>query len=387
MFAFYAACAEKQGCRLRDLRGTLQNDILKEYIAQRTWIYPPEPSLRITVDLIKFTTKNMPDFNPVSVSGYHIREAGSTAVQELAFTLMDGFTYVEECVKAGLKVDDFATHISFFFNAHLDFFEEIAKYRAARRIWARHMKNVYKAKNPRTWWLRFHAQTAGVSLTEQQPENNIIRTAIEALSAVLGGCQSLHTNSLDETIALPSKLAAHIAVRTQQVLANETGVANVVDPLGGSYYLEWLTNKLEEEAENYFKKIRGLGGVVAAIESGFYQTEISDAAERYQREVEEMKRIVVGVNKFKMDKEIFKPPILEIPRETERVQVKKLKALRKRRNNAQVRKTLSALKKAASGKANLIPFLIDCAKAYATMGEIADALREEFGEYIPPSVV
>ncbi|MBI4970942.1 MAG: methylmalonyl-CoA mutase [Candidatus Omnitrophica bacterium] len=387
MFAFYVACAEKQGCRIRDLRGTLQNDILKEYIAQRTWIYPPEPSLRIIVDLIKFTTKKMPDFNPVSVSGYHIREAGSTAIQELAFTLMDGFTYVEECQKAGLKVDDFAPRISFFFNAHLDFFEEIAKYRAARRIWARYMKDVYKAKNPRSWWLRFHAQTAGVSLTEQQPENNIIRTAIEALSAVLGGCQSLHTNSLDETIALPSKLAAHIAVRTQQVLAYETGVANVVDPLGGSYYLEWLTNKMEEEAEIYFKKIRDFGGVVAAIEAGFYQKEISDAAERYQREVENKKRTVVGVNQFKMDKEIFNPPILEITRETERMQIKKIKAIRKRRNNSSVRRSLSALKKAASGRANLIPFIIDCAKAYATMGEIADTLREEFGEYIPPSIV
>jgi len=387
MFAFYVACAEKQGCRIRDLHGTLQNDILKEYIAQRTWIFPPGPSLRIIVDLIKFTTKHMPDFNPVSVSGYHIREAGATAIQELAFTLMDGFTYVEECRKAGLEVDDFASRISFFFNAHLDFLEEIAKYRAARRIWARHMKHVYKAKNPRSWWLRFHAQTAGVSLTEQQPENNIIRTAIEALSAVFGGCQSLHTNSLDETIALPSKLAAHIALRTQQVIANETGVTNVVDPLGGSYYLEWLTNKMEEEAEIYFKKIRDLGGVVSAIEAGFYQKEISDAAERYQREVEEKKRIVVGVNQFQMEKEIFKPPILEITHETELTQIRKLKALRKRRNHRKAVQTLSVLGKAARGKANLIPYLIDCAKAYVTLGEIADCLRSEFGEYIPPSIV
>ncbi len=386
-FAFYCATAEKQGCKLKNLRGTLQNDILKEYIAQRTWIFPPGPSLRIIVDLVKFTEKHMPEFNPVSVSGYHIREAGATAVQELAFTLMDGFTYIEECMKAGLKVDDFASRISFFFNAHLDFFEEIAKYRAARRIWARHMKRVYKAKNPRSWWLRFHAQTAGVSLTEQQPENNIIRTAIEALSAVLGGCQSLHTNSLDETIALPSELAAHIALRTQQVLAYETGVTNVVDPLGGSYFLEWLTNKMEEEAEAYFKKIRDLGGVVSALESGFYQKEISDAAEQYQREVEEMKHIVVGVNRFKLEQEIFQPPILEITRETEKSQIRQLKALKKSRNNRKVNQSLSRLAKGAHGKSNLIPLLIECAKAYATEGEIVETLKKEFGEYIPPSIV
>lgn len=387
LFAFYVACAEKQGCQIRNLHGTLQNDILKEYIAQRTWVYPPGPSLRLIVDLMKFTTHRMPHFNPVSVSGYHIREAGATAIQELAFTLMDGFTYVEEGLKGGLHIDDFAPKISFFFNAHLDFFEEIAKYRAARRVWAKKMKQVYKARNPRSWWLRFHAQTAGVSLTEQQPENNIIRTAIEALSAILGGCQSLHTNSLDETIALPSELAAHIAVRTQQVLAYETGVTQVVDPLGGSYYLEWLTNRMEEEAESYFKKIRDLGGVVSAIEAGFYQKEISDSAERYQREVENGKRIVVGVNQFELEHEIFKPPILEITKETELAQVRKLKAMRKHRSSVRVNRTLAALKKASRGKSNLIPYLIDCARAYATLGEIVGCLREEFGEYIPPSIV
>jgi len=387
VFAFFVACAEKQGVKLKQVRGTLQNDILKEYIAQRTWVFPPGPSLRLIVDLMKFTTKKMPEFNPVSVSGYHIREAGSTALQELAFTLMDGFTYVEEGIKAGLKVDDFAPRISFFFNAHLDFFEEIAKYRAARRIWARHMKNRYHAKNPRSLWLRFHAQTAGVSLTEQQPENNVVRTAVEALSAVLGGCQSLHTNSMDETIALPSELAAHIAVRTQQVLAHETGVTNVVDPLGGSYYLEWLTNQFEEEAESYFKKIRNLGGVVSAIEAGFYQKEISDAAEKYQREVEEKKRIVVGVNQFQLEKEISRIPRLEITENTEKAQVRKVKRLKKTRNQGKVKQTLVSLRKAAKGKSNLIPYLIDCAHAYATLGEIVETLKEDFGEYIPPSVV
>ncbi|MBI4398466.1 MAG: methylmalonyl-CoA mutase [Candidatus Omnitrophica bacterium] len=387
LFSFYVAAAEAQGSKIQDLRGTLQNDILKEYIAQRTWIFPPEPSLRIIVDLIKFTGKHMKKFNPVSVSGYHIREAGATAVQELAFTLMDGFTYVEACLKAGMKVDDFAPRLSFFFNAHLDFFEEIAKYRAARRIWAKHMKQIYKARSPRSMHLRFHAQTAGVSLTSQQPENNIIRTAIEALSAVLGGCQSLHTNSLDETIALPSELAAHIALRTQQVLAYETGVTNVVDPLGGSYFLEWLTDKMEQEAELYFKKIRALGGVVPAIEAGFYQREISDSAERFQKEVDEKKRIVVGVNQFALEEEIFHPPILEITRQTESAQIRKLKKLRKTRSNQRVRRSLEALKKATSGKSNVIPFLINCAKAYATEGEIVETLKKEFGEYIPPSVV
>jgi len=386
-FAFYVACAEKQGAKIRDLRGTLQNDILKEYIAQRTWVFPPDPSLRLIVDLMKFTSKKMPSFNPVSVSGYHIREAGSTAVQELAFTLMDGFTYVEEGIKAGLDVDDFVPRISFFFNAHLDFFEEIAKYRAARRIWARHMKKKYKAKNPKSLWLRFHAQTAGVSLTEQQPENNIVRTAIEAFSAVLGGCQSLHTNSLDETIALPSELAAHIAVRTQQLIANETGVANVADPLGGSYYLEALTDTFEKEAEEYFKKIRALGGVVSAIEAGYYQKEISDAAEHFQKQVESGERVVVGVNKFTLEKEIFHPPILEITKEQQKIQIRALKKLKKNRNQRKVKQSLAALSKAAKGKANLIPYLIDCAHAYASMGEIVDCLKEHFGEYIPPAVV
>ena len=381
IFAFYLAVAEKQGVDFKKLRGTLQNDILKEYIAQKEYIFPPRPSLKIIVDMIEYCTNEVPQWNPISISGYHIREAGSTAAQELAFTLADGFAYIEACIERGMDVDSFAPRLSFFFNSHLDFFEEIAKFRAARRIYARRMKEVYKAKNPRSWWLRFHTQTAGCSLTAQQPENNIVRTAFEALAAVLGGTQSLHTNSMDETLALPSEKAVKIALRTQQIIAYETGVINTIDPLGGSYYIEALTNRLEEEANEYFKKIDELGGVIPAIEMGFFQKEIANAAYRYQKEIEEKQRIIVGVNEFVEKEEKIEIPILYIPPEVEIKQREALAKLRQERNNEVVKEKLEALRQAAIDEKNIMPYVLDCARNYVTLGEMVDELKKVYGVY------
>lgn len=381
IFAFYLAVAEKQGVDFKKLRGTLQNDILKEYIAQKEYIFPPKPSMKIIVDMIEFCSKEVPQWNPVSISGYHIREAGSTAAQELAFTLADGFAYIEACIERGMDVDEFAPRLSFFFNSHLDFFEEIAKFRAARRIYARRMKEVYKAKNPRSWWLRFHTQTAGCSLTAQQPENNIVRTAFEALAAVLGGTQSLHTNSMDETLALPSEKAVKIALRTQQIIAYETGVINTIDPLGGSYYIEALTNRLEAEANEYFRKIDELGGVIQAIEIGFFQKEIANAAYRYQKEIEEKQRIIVGINEFVEQEEKIEIPILYIPPEVEIKQKESLAKLRQERNNEIVKEKLEALHQAAIDEKNLMPYVLDCARNYVTLGEMVDELKKVYGVY------
>jgi len=379
LLAFYVAVAEKQGADPRDLRGTIQADILKEYIAQKEWIYPPRPSMRIITDMIEYCAGAMPQWNPVSVSGYHIREAGSTAAQELAFTLADGFAYVEAGIERGLKVDDFVPRLSFFFNSHLDFFEEIAKYRAARRIWAKRMKNKYHAKSPRSMALRFHTQTAGCTLTAQQPENNIVRTAYQALAGVLGGTQSLHTNSMDETLALPSEKAVKIALRTQQIIAHETGVANTIDPLGGSYFVEALTDRLEQEAEAYFEKIEALGGVIPAIEAGFFQREIAGAAYRYQIELDKKEKIIVGVNDFIEEKEQVEIPILAISPEVEAKQRKRIAALRASRSDAVVERTLAELKQAAAGNANLMPRLLACTRAYVTLGEMCAVLAEVFG--------
>jgi methylmalonyl-CoA mutase, N-terminal domain len=379
LLAFYACVGEEQGVPRDRLRGTIQTDILKEYIAQKEYIFPPEPSMRLVTDMIEFCAAEMPLWHPVSISGYHIREAGSTAAQELAFTLADGFAYVEACIDRGLDVDDFAPRLSFFFNAHLDFFEEIAKYRAARRIWAREMRERYGARNPRSWLMRFHTQTAGVSLTAQQPEVNIIRTALEALAAVLGGTQSLHTNSFDEALALPTEHAVRLALRTQQVIAHETGVVNTIDPLGGSYYLEDLTNRLEAEAYDYFDRIRKLGGVVAAIKENFFQREIAEASFRYQSEVERDERIVVGVNRYEVaeDKPI---EILKIDPSLERKQIDRVQALRARRESADVEAVLGRLKReAAAEDRNLMHPIVDAARVYVTMGEMCDALREVWG--------
>jgi methylmalonyl-CoA mutase N-terminal domain/subunit len=381
IFAMFLANAEKRDIAFADLRGTLQNDILKEYIAQKEWIFPPEPHLRLITDLVAFCADQVPQWNTISISGYHIREAGSTAAQELAFTLADGFSYVEHAVRAGLDIDDFAPRLSFFFNSHLDFFEEVAKMRAARRIWARHMKDKYKAKNPRSWLCRFHVQTAGCSLTAQQPEINIVRTALEALAGVLGGCQSLHTNSMDEALALPSEKAVEIALRTQQVIAFESGAANVIDPLGGSYYIEKLTDDLEREAEQYFARIEALGGVVPAIEQGFFQREITRAAYQYQMALSRKRKIVVGVNDFVNAEQRLEIPVLEIDESVERDQLKLLRDVRKRRDNTAVRARLAALEKAAAGTDNLLPPLLEAARAYATLGEISEALTRVFGEY------
>jgi methylmalonyl-CoA mutase N-terminal domain/subunit len=379
LLAFYICVGEEQGVPRDRLRGTIQTDILKEYIAQKEWIFPPEPSMRLCVDMIEFCAREVPKWHPVSISGYHIREAGSTAAQELAFTLADGFAYVEAATARGLDVDDFAPRLSFFFNAHIDFFEEIAKYRAARRIWARELRERYGAKSPRSWLMRFHAQTAGVSLTAQQPEVNIVRTAVEALAAVLGGCQSLHTNSFDEALALPTEDAVKIALRTQQVLAHETGVASTIDPLGGSYYLEDLTNRLEAEAYDYFERIRKLGGVVPAIKENFFQREIAEASFRYQREVEAGERVIVGVNRYEDPGE--KPiEILKIDHALERKQIERLQALRSRRDGAAAEAALARLSaEAAEDDRNLMPAIIDASKAYVTMGEMCDALREVWG--------
>jgi len=378
LLAFYVCVGEQQGVPRSKLRGTAQTDILKEYIAQKEWIFPPEPSMRLVVDMIEFCAAEMPLWHPVSISGYHIREAGSTAAQELAFTLADGFAYVEAAVERGLDVDDFAPRLSFFFNAHIDFFEEIAKYRAARRIWARELKGRYGAKSQRSWLMRFHTQTAGVSLTAQQPEVNIVRTAIEALAAVLGGTQSLHTNSFDEALALPTEDAVRIALRTQQVIAHETGVVNSIDPLGGSYHVEDLTNRLEAEAYEYFDRIGKLGGVVPAIKENFFQREIAEASFRYQSEVESGRRVIVGVNRYTVDDE-REPEILRIDRALERKQVERVQALRARREAQLVERELGRLKEAAAGEANLMPIIVDAARAYVTMGEMCDALREVWG--------
>ena len=381
LWAFYIAAAERQGADRSKLRGTTQNDILKEYIAQKEYIFPPTQSMRLVVDTIEYGTNEMPLWNPVSISGYHIREAGSTAVQELAFTLADGFAYVEASIERGLKVDDFAPRLSHFFNAHQDFFEEIAKYRAARRIWAKRMRNKYGAKNERSWLLRFHTQTAGCSLTAQQPENNIVRTAIQALSGVLGGTQSLHTNSMDETLALPSDKAAKIALRTQQIIAHETGVPNVIDPLAGSYYVEQLTDKMEAAAEEYFEMIEEQGGVIAALENGFQQREIAKAAYRFQLELESGKRKTVGVNAYIDKDETIEIPILKISPEVEKLQVANLQEVRRKRDPKDVKRTLASLADAARSDTNLMPNFIECAHAYATLGEMVEVLKAAFGEY------
>ena len=379
LLAYYVCVGEQQGVPRERLRGTAQTDILKEYIAQKEWIFPPEPSMRLVVDMIEFCARELPLFHPVSISGYHIREAGSTAAQELAFTLADGFAYVEAAIERGLDVDDFAPRLSFFFNAHLDFFEEIAKYSAARRIWAREMRDRYGVRNERSLLMRFHTQTAGVSLTAQQPEVNIVRTALEALAAVLGGTQSLHTNSFDEALALPTEDAVRIALRTQQVIAHEAGVAGTIDPLGGSYHVERLTNALEAEAYEYFDRIERLGGVVAAIKDTFFQREIAEASFRYQSEVESGRRIVVGVNRYQLDDE-EQVPILKIDPALERKQVQRLAAVRARRESSAVGARLAALKEAASREGvNLMPPIIDASRDYVTLGEMCDALRDVWG--------
>jgi methylmalonyl-CoA mutase, N-terminal domain len=379
VLAYYVCVGEEQGVPRALLRGTAQTDILKEYIAQKEWIFPPEPSMRLVVDMIEFCAQEMPLFHPISISGYHIREAGSTAAQELAFTLADGFAYVDAAVERGLPVDDFAPRLSFFFNAHLDFFEEIAKYRAARRIWARELKERYGARTERSLLMRFHTQTAGVSLTAQQPEVNIVRTALEALAAVLGGTQSLHTNSFDEALALPTEDAVRLALRTQQVIAHESGVVNSIDPLGGSYYLEELTNRLEEQAYEYFERIADLGGVIQAIKDNFFQREIAEASFRYQAEVESGKRVIVGVNRHIADDE---QPIelLKIDPGLEQKQIDRLAAVRARRDSASVEARLAALKDAAAKDGvNLMPLIVDAARDYVTLGEMCDALREVWG--------
>lgn len=380
IWSMYVVAAEKQSVPAHKLTGTIQNDILKEYIAQKSWIFPPDPSMRLITDIFKFSKDNVPKWNTISISGYHIREAGSTALQELAFTLADGFAYVEAGIKAGLDVDDFAPRLSFFFNSHTDFFEEIAKYRAARRIWARHMKEKYGAKKEESLLMRFHTQTAGCSLTGPQPENNIVRTAYQAMAAVLGGTQSLHTNSMDEVLALPSEKAVQIALRTQQVLAYETGVVNTIDPLAGSYFVETLTNQMEEGAEEYFRKIDELGGVLGAIQENFFQQEIADAAYRYQKEIESKDRIIVGINEF-VNEEKDKMDLLKIDPEVERSQISKLKDLKQSRDNIRVQTTLTDLKEAAQGEDNLIPKIMDAVRVYATEGEMIAVLKEVFGEY------
>jgi methylmalonyl-CoA mutase N-terminal domain/subunit len=378
LLAFYACVGEEQGASLDQLRGTVQTDILKEYIAQKEWIFPPEPSMRLVVDMIEWCTNEMPLMHPVSISGYHIREAGSTAAQELAFTLADGFAYVDACRDRGLTIDSFAPRLSFFFNAHLDFFEEIAKYRAARRIWARELRGRYGAKDPRSWLMRFHTQTAGVSLTAQQPEVNIVRTAIEALAAVLGGTQSLHTNSFDEALALPTEDAVRIALRTQQVIAHETGVVNTIDPLGGSYYLEHLTSELERQAYDYFERIEKLGGVIPAIEENFMQREIAEASFRYQGEVERGERVVVGVNRYALEEEA-PVELLRIDPALEAKQIERVRGVRDRRDSGQVETALARLQADAEGDVNLMPAIMDAARVYTTMGEMCDTLRTVWG--------
>ncbi|OGU64797.1 MAG: methylmalonyl-CoA mutase [Stygiobacter sp. RIFOXYC12_FULL_38_8] len=381
IFAFYLAIAQKQNVPFGKLRGTLQNDILKEYIAQKEYIFPPRPSMRIITDMIEYCANEVPQWNPVSISGYHIREAGSTSVQELAYTLADGFAYIEACLERGMDIDLFAPRLSFFFNSHLDFFEEIAKFRAARRIYAKRMKEKYGAKNPRSWWLRFHTQTAGCTLTAQQPENNIVRTAFQAMAAVLGGTQSLHTNSMDETLALPSEKAVKIALRTQQLLAYETGVVNTVDPLGGSYFVESLTNKMEEQANKIFDEVDSLGGVINAIEAGYFQKEIADSAYRYQKELERKEKFIVGVNEFVEEDEKVDIPLLQISPEVEETQIKRLAELRNNRSEVEVEKCLRELGSTAKDGNNLMPVLVKAAQNYVTLGEMVGELKQHFGTY------
>ena len=384
--ALYIVVAEKQGIDSTKLRGTIQTDPLKEYIAQKEWLFPPEPHLKIVVDMMDWCTRKAPLWHPISISGYHIREAGSTAVQELAFTLADGFTYVERGIAAGLDVDSFAPRLSFFWNAHNDFFEEVAKYRAARRIWARHMKERYGAKNPRSLLMRFHTQTAGCSLTEQQPENNIVRTAIQALAAVMGGTQSLHTNSMDETFALPTEKAVKIALRTQQVIAYESGVPNVIDPLGGSYFVEALTQRMEDEAEEYFRQIEDMGGVVAGIESGFFQREIAEAASRYQEEIDTRRRVIVGVNEFVEEGEKLEIPILRIDPRYEREQIERLRAVRAERDGGRYESAMAALRSAIRAEENLMEPVLECVRSYATVGEMVELMKGEYGTWREPEI-
>ena len=384
IWAMYIANAENRGMPKDQIGGTIQNDILKEYIAQKSYIFPPEPSMRLIVDTFEYGAKHVPRWNTISISGYHIREAGSTAVQELAFTLADGLEYVKAAMSRGLNIDDFAYRLSFFFNAHNDFFEEIAKYRAARRIWAKEMKKL-GAKKPRSLLMRFHTQTSGCSLTSQQPEINIVRVTLQALAAVLGGTQSLHTNSMDEALALPSEKAVRIALRTQQIIAEESGVTNTIDPMGGSYYIEWLTDHMEEETFKYFDRIEKLGGVIPAIEKGFFQREIAEAAYRYQKEIDEKERIIVGVNQYQL-KEPTTIPILKMDEKGEERQINRLKNLRKNRDNTKVEKTLARLRTASMGDENLMPFIIDCVHAYATLGEVCGVFREVFGEYTEQAI-
>lgn len=384
LFAFYVAAAEKQGVDSTKLRGTIQNDILKEYMAQHAWVYPIEPALRLIVDNFEWSAKHAPSWNTISISGYHIREAGSTAAQELAFTLADGFTYVERGLARGLDIDDFAPRLSFFWDIHNDFFEEIAKLRAARRIWARHMKERYGAKDPRSWMLRFHSQTAGVTLTAQQPMNNVVRVAYQAMAAALGGTQSLHTNSMDETLALPSEEAVEVALRSQQILAYETGVPNVADPLGGSYYVEALTDKLEAEAEALFEQISEVGGVVQGLENGWFQRKIAEAAARQQWEIEQNRRIIVGVNEFVTEESELTIPLLKVGAEAEQEQKARMAEMRRTRDNALVESRLAALREAAKTDTNLMPFIVDCARAYCTLYEIRAAMEDVFGAYREP---
>jgi methylmalonyl-CoA mutase N-terminal domain/subunit len=386
LLCMYIAVAEEQGVPASQLGGTLQNDILKEFIAQKEFIFPPAPSMRLVVDSIEYCAKEVPQWNTISISGYHIREAGSTAAQELAFTLADGMAYVDACLERGMRIDDFAPRLSFFFDAHIDFFEEIAKFRAARRIWARWMRERYGAQDERSLKLRFHTQTAGVSLTAQQPELNIARTAIEALAAVLGGTQSLHTNAMDEVLALPTDKSARIALRTQQLLAYESGVANTIDPLGGSYFVEALTDEMERQAERYFKQIEDLGGVIPAIEASFFQREIGDSAFRYQQELEQKRRIVVGVNDFTVDEEI-PIEILRIDPKLESEQVARVREVRRKRDQARCSNALTSLRKAATGSDNLMPYILEAVRAYATEGEIMNTLIEVFGIYTEKAVV
>ncbi|MFW9799491.1 MAG: methylmalonyl-CoA mutase [Candidatus Thorarchaeota archaeon] len=386
LLSMYMVTAEKQGVASDKIGGTIQNDILKEYMAQKSWIFAPEPSLRIIVDIMEYCAKNIPRWNTISISGYHIREAGSTAAQELAFTLLNGMEYVRAGIERGLDVDMFAPRLSFFFNAHNDIFEEVAKYRAARRIWAREMKDRFDAKKERSLWMRFHTQTAGVSLTAQQPKVNVVRTAYQALAAVLGGTQSLHTNSMDEALCLPTEEAVRVALRTQQILAHESGVANTIDPLAGSYYVEALTNELEEEAYKYFDRVDALGGVIPAIEKGFFQKEISDAAYRYEREIESKKRIIVGVNEFQLEDEEITIPVLKIDPEVERMQIERLNKTRRERDNKKVQKALDGLRKASEGTENVLPHVVNAVKAYASVGEICGVWREIFGEWEEPKI-
>jgi methylmalonyl-CoA mutase N-terminal domain/subunit len=384
LYCFYIAAAEKQGVDSRKLRGTIQNDILKEYMAQHAWVYPIEPALRLIVDCFEWSAEHVPQWNTISISGYHIREAGATAAQELAFTLADGFTYVERGIARGLNVDTFAPRLSFFWDIHNDFFEEIAKLRAARRIWARHMRDRYGAKDPRSLMMRFHSQTAGVTLTAQQPMNNIVRVAYQAMAAALGGTQSLHTNSMDETLALPTEESVQVALRTQQILAYETGIPNVIDPLGGSYYVETLTTELEREAEEYFAQIEKVGGVVRGLETGWLQRKINESAARQQWEIEQHRRVIVGVNDFVTDEPELSIELLKVTEETEREQKQRMAKMRAERDNVLVEKRLNALREAAKSSHNLMPYILDCARAYCTLYEIRAAMEAVFGAYREP---